>query len=757
MLIRTFFFLLFFSLNLSLNAFEEPFDQDDILGKAAEASGPPMDVKGSNSSSLTNLEAEPSSTIHNTVSVISGDYTEMFTDDVVPGPDPLHLQRVYSSGEHANGSLCIGWHLGKYGLLNRWKCDGKNDTKGYRATIVGGGGSRMTYREIDDCQYALHKKSYEKGLTNAATGLLSGRTNPLNDQLSSDKNKKTFTLRTGGGVVSVFDKSKDFFYLQKETKPNGLQLIYNYDSKHRVSSIVSKNKNGDKLAEANYLVSGKDSVSINVNNKQKVIYGMTKNDSKYFLNQVQTSSGTQKFIYKRIDKRIPQLLVKKGLPEGRCLEIEYFAKGDNPIPFGNVELFEEDDPRLFRVKALKAPVGHDATPQYIYKFVYNVHTQTHNEFKDNEYKEIIGGDTSVYNIYNHLVRYYYNRDHRLTTVDKHTGSGPNYELYSREKLFWQGPNLTNRIFHTKEGWPQYCKQYDYDKAGNVWRETLWGNLSGYNEKPILYPPSGFPEYNGCEFEFKLYTYSNDGLNLMTSMTEGKTAHTTFAYISGTDLLAKKLTGPIGSIKKREFFEYDVNGVLVKHIEDDGENEHRDNLQGVTERHIKIITPTSSIPIGMPAVIQHKYLDLATGCERLLKKVVQTFTSEGWLSKREVYDANDVLASTERWEHDAAGNATLYENPLGQIATKKYDANQNLVYEQGPDLSFHNEYTYDYANRPIKSEIIAQNGQRWIERSFYDLCSNKVASEDTYGNRTEYFYDEFGRVVKTRYPMVEVCC
>ena len=174
--------------------------------------------------------------------------------------------------------------------------------------------------------------------------------------------------------------------------------------------------------------------------------------------------------------------------------------------------------------------------------------------KINEYPqprlEMAEGITSVFDVYNHYTHYFYNEDQRLTCVEKHEGQWPECQLYSKEKIFWDGYKLTNRIFETKEGWAQYAKQYDYDARGNILRETLWGNLSGYNDKPIVYPPNGYPEYNGCEFEFKLFTYSDDGMNLMTSQTEGKTAYTSYSYHPGTDLLAGKLTGPIGSIALR---------------------------------------------------------------------------------------------------------------------------------------------------------------------------------------------------------------
>lgn len=726
-------------------------DDDDIIEKGMDISLPEMDTTGKNTSTLTNLEAEPSATIYNCVNVISGDFTESFDDYTVPGPESLPIQRVYSTGERAVGSLCYGWHLGKYGLLNRWKSENKAEGKGYRATIVGGGGSRMTYNEVDDQQYALNRKCIEKGLTNTSTGLLSGRTNPMNDKLASDKKNGLFTLNTGGGIVSSFErvKHKSYYYLQKESKPNGLELLYKYDADNRISSILSKNRIGSTLASVSYNHHGKTNIQVNANGAEKVHYGLVKVNGKYLLTNVTLPSGQKHYYnYRDVDKRHRSFLSKKWLPEGRTLEIDYFAKGSSDIPFGSVNITNESDLRLGRVKSLKAPVGHDQTPQYIYKFVYNIKTRVQNELQ-----EFAGGDTCVYNVYNHLTRYYYSEDMRLSAVKKFTGEGPNYNLYSTEELFWKGPNLTNRIFLTKEGWPQFCKQYDYDKSGNMWRETLWGNLSGYNSRPICYPASGYPEYNGCEFEFKVFTYSNDGLNLMTSLTEGKTAKTTYVYKEGTDQLIAKFSGPIGSTTKREFFTYDANGTLVHHISDDGKSSKKDNLRGVTQRYIKAITPTTTTPVGLPETIEERYLDLSTGLERLRKRVVLAYTPEGKPSKKEVYDCNANFAYSEQWEYDRAGNVVRYEDPAGQVTVKKYDANNNHIYEQGPRCDYFKEYTYDYSNRLIKSEIVRNDGVRHIERNYYDLCSNKVAVEDFYGNRTQYSYDEFGRVTKTTYPLV----
>lgn len=134
--------------------------------------------------------------------MISGDYMDAATDCIIPGPDPLPIQRVYSSGEQKSGSICYGTSWGKSGVLCRFKEEIKKNKTENHALVMGGGGSRMTYVEEGYHDYKLHKQSYEKGLTNTSSGVISGRTDPRNDKLVSDKKKTWFTLTSGAGIVS---------------------------------------------------------------------------------------------------------------------------------------------------------------------------------------------------------------------------------------------------------------------------------------------------------------------------------------------------------------------------------------------------------------------------------------------------------------------------------------------------------------------------------------------------------------------------
>jgi len=90
-------FLFIFSFSLSGWAY------DEIEISKAE------DLLKSTQAPLANLEGEPSATVHNCVNVLTGDFFDIQTDVVLPGPEPLVLERFYCSSDHRNGLLFNGW------------------------------------------------------------------------------------------------------------------------------------------------------------------------------------------------------------------------------------------------------------------------------------------------------------------------------------------------------------------------------------------------------------------------------------------------------------------------------------------------------------------------------------------------------------------------------------------------------------------------------------------------------------------------
>ncbi len=58
---------------------------------------------------LTSLEGDPNSLVYHSVNVITGDYVDMQTDVVLPGIEPLTLQRFYCSSDERNRTFFTAW------------------------------------------------------------------------------------------------------------------------------------------------------------------------------------------------------------------------------------------------------------------------------------------------------------------------------------------------------------------------------------------------------------------------------------------------------------------------------------------------------------------------------------------------------------------------------------------------------------------------------------------------------------------------
>lgn len=434
-----------------------------------------------------------------------------------------------------------------------------------------------------------------------------------------------------------------------------------------------------------------------------------------------------------------------ALSQGRYRAIEYYSSKINDVGGSTINL-EKNDFRINRVKLLRAPVGTDGTPIITHRFFYVAKTK-----KDSP-NEFLNGSTDVLDAYNHKTSYHYCANHRLSRFEKYTGNEL-YNLYSSENYVWKSNgNILCKRLENGSGDVLTAQVFEYDGVGNVLCQRDYGNISG-NSPAIVLGKKGLPEPNGAECYAKYSTYSNDAWHLLLSQGEDNGKGYLYAYKSNTDLVTSKLTVDHGAIRIREFFEYDHNAVLIKKIKDDGSCVNKDDLSNVTERHITYIYPRKEAPIGLPEWIKEVYLDLATGQEKLLKKIHREFSKEGYLLSEEYYDADKVHQYTLYWEYNSHGKVILEKNALGEVIEKAYDENDNLVYEHGPNPNFRKAYVYDFSNQLICYKEIYPDGTYQITHHKYDLVGNRISTIDPSGNETQFRYDEFGRVVQTFYPPI----
>ena len=688
-------------------------------------------------SPLIDLEGLPNSIVGGAVNVITGHYTESETDIFYPGPNPVVLQRSFNSG-NTKGTLCKGWDLNQHGKIYYYS----NDSE--QIAIVHDRGAQLLFEGMTFKKLKLNKKLLRYGVTNCSSRTLSARNNIANRILKYDgKHCKLFT--EGGEILDYKRKSGDSYkakyYLNTVLHPNGCFKKNVYDGK-LLTQVLFKGKTGNILGYLRFSYD-KNQLTVRSSGDRRTIYLF---DKKNKLKKVIREHALDLiYDYAYINKKTAERLIKKSWPDERYLQIQYYETGNNDIGEASVYVTKSDS-KIGRVSALYAPMGTDTTPHLTYQFFYTLN-------KDKISKKPIGGHADVLDALGYKSTYHFSDEHRLTAIEHFS---EDESLYRTETVFWGNNGTDEYTFLKARGLKNdsgefiFCRSYTYDKIGNPIQEHLAGNLSGAGEMHPTINKRGHLISNGCEVYTKHFTYTPD--NLVKTESDGRNT-ISYLYHSGTDLVKLKLVSDENEIKERYHFDYDKNSAVMVEITDNGKSKNIHDFTGVSERYIKRIQNTSSVPIGLPETIEEFYLDLSSNREVLLKSTVNTYSPQGYLTSQVIYDSQEILAFRQELVYDAMGNVIEETDPLGHKTWYQYDANGNCIFKQSPNLDYHNAYQYDFSNRLIREEEIYSDGKHLAQTYSYDLKGNKVSSTDIYGNTTRYIYDPFDRLIKKILPSV----
>ena len=672
-------------------------------------------------------------------------------DYAVPGAEPFSFQRCYISAPGDEESpLGNGWSRNYFGMIEKYKDEGAKREK--RVFVHDSFGSMYHYGRYSDC-YKLFRECYKTHVTNCSSGMMSARTNILNNKLKFEKKGKGIFTKCNGEKLTFKKMQYDEFYLTKQLKTTGNKLRYKYNNDYDCDlvKVEAFGKTGQPLGMVEYEYAEnnkKTEISLKYGGKQKALYIMDNLESGYSQYIVAAYRVHAPYISYQYEPKSSECtdpnMIQKGYPNNRFQKIGYYQKGSNVV--GNFQFIIKKDssPWIGRVKCLQAPVGNDETPITTHKFIYNNLDEK-------------SGSAEVYDAYDHLTSYTWDKYKRLSSLARYTGSS-NHILTSVDRMYWGGDVtrdeilLSARTFENAAGEIQYMRAFEYDEYGNILYDGLYGNLTGKNQKPCRIFPNGKVIDNGCECYLKHFTYSNDESHLLISSTENDVTQV-FAYKKDTDLLISKLHLFKNNIFKREFYDYDENAVLILEMEDDGSSDNRDDLTKVTERHIKRITPQTEAPVGLPWIVENKYLDLKTGAECLLNKTINKYCCDGRLTLKELYDANDKFIGQLIMGYDAHGNLIKEVDILGQETIRRYDSNDNKDFEEITGSGVHQEFIYDCSNRLVRVNEVHEDGIILTQTNTYNILSQKISSTDIYGNSTIYSYDDFGRLTGTTQPQI----
>jgi len=654
---------------------------------------------------------------------------------------------------HSEYLFCdtFGWtcNLSSYVLCFREMMGNCEKVFGY---YLERGGSNYFYRGHQFCtELCFHYgDKTNKSFLNIGSGIISGQNHPKNSHFSYPKEtKKNRYMICGDGSHKVFhfamrkgDGNK-LYTLKEEVRPNGHRLVYEYN-KYGYKVKVMNSAKDTEFGWINYTFDKKNkkspysSKTVTTSDGRVVRYKTSSYRPEnypyycpkgYYISEIENPYGeSAKYTYRKwSNTESHALLQKKTFSNGFFIHNEYYTPGKNKTSTGTIHL-KEPNWLIGKVMQQSSPVGKTKAPIVTHRYVYY-------GGKDQP------GHTDVYDAYSRKTRYLFDKHSRLFRVYKYYKKGGVFR--TDECLFTTDGTVKGEMTLISDKWVHSGTCLKYDQNKNVTEETVIGNLTGRDLKiPFCFKETN-PHFYKDQMDrlVKKYSYTGDNFNLVKTESAGRVTHH-YTYQPKTNLVTKKLTSVDGVIVQREFNRYDKNASLVQKIIDNGSGSECDDLTGVTQRRIQKITPVSEgNGIGLPFVIEERYLD--EGEERLLKKTINTYTKEGWIANKEIFDASDAHLYTIHTEYDMKGHPIKWNDAEGNLYSRKYDCMGNLIEEKSPKFTILN--TYDHASRLIRRKHSADHA---AETFSYDLCGNLIEKTDCYGNTTSITYDDFNRPIQT---------
>jgi YD repeat-containing protein len=683
-------------------------------------------------SHLIDLRGMPTSIVAGCVNAITGNYSESHVDLQLLGSNPLPFVSSYNSSNQELGTLEYGWDINLIGKVTI------THAKDARYSTINHGGSQYNFiGAIEDKINHLDRRSFRFGVTNANHGHLTARENLIN-LIWSFKNGKHFgrmQLHDNEALEfrykTILGAEKESFRLATHFLPNRCKISY---EPYQIKSMGFS----DELLGSYSILNSPDSKEnhfrlIKTHDGRSVKYLFKKFDKENsILSEVESQCVPHRdYEYKFISTKndAPRMVCSK-LPDSRFTNIEYFENRDYNIWGRKFSVKGHHDSRFGRVSILKQPTATDTTPIETFSFIYHLE-------KDKVSHKPIAGWTEVFDAYSNRTNYCFSKEHRLTAIE-YFQKGDIF--YRKENIKWGDEKKDYTLLKKRSLQDAYGKiwlerSYEYDKYGNSIAENLKGDLTGQN---------GFETFKQT---FK-YTDSHQVASEVEGSKEIK-----YTYYYKTDLIESKLILESSKIRQRVFFDYNDNGALRLEIIDDGNHPNRENLSGVTERLIRKVELTKSLPVGFPEIITELGYDVKSGNDFLLRRTINSYSPEGYLIEQKVYDCNDSFAYSKSWTYNAIGKVATETDPLGQTSIQEYDANGNCILKKVENMEFYTAYSYDFSNRLIREEYIYDDGLRLAKTYTYDLRGNKIVSTDIYGNITRYSYDEFNRLIEVIQPAV----
>ena len=690
---------------------------------------------------VSSYEGMPSSIV-NGVNVITGEYLVNDEDISLNTVDPFTFSRYYSSllpGPEPFFDFWADNHECTFQIEDIFK--GRSDiTVGEHS-----GGCRRFLGNCRSNKARQDERAYRHGYTNTGCGEISAKYNPENYQFQFHARNAKVTK--GDGTQLHYFCPSDFLActgkqaLKKERLPTGRELHYEYyrqphtyyhklrndmyDKRSHFKEIRLTSPNGKKTLgwikntfdsrTHSYSLTSSEGHDVFLKRRVKNNYMCLK---ERVLDSVSNNFGVHvSYKYKKSKARFQDSfhrLTSIEKPEARLQLISYYDDRPQSYNFG-------------RVRSLSSRFENNQKPQLTHRFEYKFKYGDGSYFK-NEVKE---GTTIVYDAYDNKTTYQFDTCHRLDKVEKYLDNS----LYTTEKMKWsnsksiQSGRLLSKTLSDSNN--KVLKQllYTYDDAGNVICKTLLGNLCAFGSQD-KYQES--------------YTYSNDGFNLLETITKGSGLQVIKTYLKDTNLITSEIQLFDSKIVQRHFWEYDEDGFLTKEVIDDGNTMSSTNLSGLSFRKTLSYTLKTTLPaLGKPIQITESFYDPNIGTERTLRFTKLSYNSRGLTTKEEIFGEQQGLHTYSFIDYTVLGKPSKIQTQDGDFIFE-YDANGNQTKILDP-LGHTIHKTYDCSNRLIEEYLLdSKTGEKRESKYEYDLKNCLVNKINTYGHTQSFTYDSLGR-------------
>jgi RHS repeat-associated protein len=677
--------------------------------------------------------AGPSAFVEN-VNAITGDLVEVVDIMEFKGSIPYKVQetitRFNSTGFKMDEQAIVKKHRN-----NRVDCTYKNP--GRLKAILSPEG-----RGLDWGEFTLNMElDQNAGLTNQGLGVSSGQTHPKNIKAFVQKYSDKALITGGDGSRKVFKRmlvptkddsaQYDFHY---EVRPDCGVIKRRWDDQRIFECWAGGEKVWGFFAKAwanstsdqGYRKYFSDDGRVTQMETTSFWDGKKKSfdpSQKWYPTKVLSHNSCPiNYQWKNKEGYKYAFLTSKSLPDGRATRYKYYGVNADKV----------DRHSKNRIKSIESRVKEGAKgsrEKFLnrYKFEYD---------SENPCGLL---STWVIDGNGYYRRFKYTSEEYLHSKYWYTTAGDKSKYAVKETFKWgkkgdaKGCLLKDTFTNSNK---KILKEtsFKYDKSGNVVDLQVQG--------AITYP-------NADNQHHTYSTYSTDGYNLLTSQTVGAKT-TQYRYKKATNLLTAKFTVTSEGIVERNFYFYNEQSALIGEINDDGTTEDPDCLEGVTTRLVKRI---KTLPNGTPKEIVEGYLDLDSGKEQQLKRIVYKTTVEGWIEKEEVYDAEDNYCYTIEKEYDNCGNVLWKTDAEGNKVSHTYLESGACVKTIPSRRKTEILYDYDCADR-LLSETTQEGGKAYVNTYEYDAMGNRTVMRDMYGNVTRIKYDAFGRPVEVKMPAIE---